>query len=151
MGIIRNQSGINKPETFITVWRFVNQNPGAFPSGSPLNTLSHLSSTSLLFFPSKDTYCPLKAPRTSVSFLPPQHFPPRPSLFTSSLGFGNLLFSWMVQMKHSNLSHLFTQGYLWPTRKLCSVVPWEFIRKTRRGFIERLGSHSARFAYIIFF
>lgn len=39
----------------------------------------------------------------------------------------------MVQMKHSNLSHCFTQGSLWPTRKVGSDGPQDFIRKTRRG------------------
>lgn len=125
MGIIRNQSGIKQPEKFGTVGRFVRlpgQNPAAFPSSSTSYTLPHLSSTTLSFssfFPSKDTYCPLKAPHTAVSFLPPQR------LCALPLGFGNIPAEVNSVNKRSKLPHFHTWGDLWPSRKLCSDVPHE--------------------------
>lgn len=125
MGIIRNQSGIKQPEKFGMVGRFVRlpgQNPAAFPSSSPSDTLPHLSSTTLLFLffplqghllPSKgSSFCSVLSPTTA-------------SLCALPLGFGNIPVEVNSVNKCSKLPHFHTWGDLWPSRKLCSDIPHE--------------------------
>lgn len=136
MGIIRNQSGINQPEKFGMVRRFVRlpgQNPAGFPPSSPSDTLPHLSSTTLffLFFPLQGHLLPSKGSLYCIVLSPTTT-----SLCALPLGFGNIPIEVNSVNKCSKLPHFHTWGDLLPSRKLCSDIPH---KKTRTGSIERPG------------